>query len=297
VHDIAVEERDLVIATHSRGFYVMDRIAPAGPPWATGRAAKTRPEEVGELTISMLRGEEGNQARELDELIRWLRTQPRPEVVCLSNALLIGLARRLKREWGSRIVCLLGGEDSFLDALPTNHRDPAWQTLAARATDVDQFVAPSRYFADLMLRRLGLLWSEAMRYSSSGRFQLVRAHLGQRVGTRFIRRTQRCSQRVQVHTLRARFCSCSVSVSFCCRYAVSNLRSTACDNVNFKLYLVSYREHVDSAPASCILIDIHSSCQEVFRIYSRRVFFHRHAQDFHRISTGAGHDFLSNSLI
>jgi len=130
--------------------------SPALLRWATGRAAKTRPEEVGELTISMLRGEEGNQARELEELIRWLRTQPRPEVVCLSNALLIGLARRLKREWGSRIVCLLGGEDSFLDALPTNHRDPAWQTLAARATDVDQFVAPSRYFADLMLRRLGL---------------------------------------------------------------------------------------------------------------------------------------------
>jgi photosystem II stability/assembly factor-like uncharacterized protein len=28
VHDIAVEERDLVIATHGRGFYVMDKIAP-----------------------------------------------------------------------------------------------------------------------------------------------------------------------------------------------------------------------------------------------------------------------------
>ena len=28
VHDIAVEERDLVIATHGRGFYVMDNIAP-----------------------------------------------------------------------------------------------------------------------------------------------------------------------------------------------------------------------------------------------------------------------------
>ena len=28
VHDIAVEERDLVIATHGRGFYIMDNIAP-----------------------------------------------------------------------------------------------------------------------------------------------------------------------------------------------------------------------------------------------------------------------------
>src|SRR5262245_2623077 len=37
--------------------------------WAAGKAAKTRPEDVGEITISMLRGEEGKQARELDELI------------------------------------------------------------------------------------------------------------------------------------------------------------------------------------------------------------------------------------
>src|SRR6185503_8637580 len=28
VHDLAVEERDLVIATHGRGFYVMDNIGP-----------------------------------------------------------------------------------------------------------------------------------------------------------------------------------------------------------------------------------------------------------------------------
>ena len=33
VHDIAVEERDLVIATHGRGFYVMDHIAPLRQGW------------------------------------------------------------------------------------------------------------------------------------------------------------------------------------------------------------------------------------------------------------------------
>src|SRR3569832_1720778 len=36
--------------------------------WAGSKAAKTRAEDLGELTLSMLRGEEGNQARELDEL-------------------------------------------------------------------------------------------------------------------------------------------------------------------------------------------------------------------------------------
>src|SRR5215207_6973794 len=66
--------------------------------WAAGKAAKTRAEELGDLTLSILRGEEGNQARELEELIAWLKTQPRPDVICLSNVLLIGMVRQLKTE-------------------------------------------------------------------------------------------------------------------------------------------------------------------------------------------------------
>src|ERR1051326_7991567 len=41
---------------------------------AAGFAGKTRAEEVGELMLSMIRGEEGNQARELEELIDWLKS-------------------------------------------------------------------------------------------------------------------------------------------------------------------------------------------------------------------------------
>lgn len=124
--------------------------------WAAGKAAKTRPDQVGDLTVSMLRGEAGNQARELEALIDWLQERPHPEIVCLSNALLVGMARRLKQALRSRVVCLLQGEDYFLDSLPTADRDLAWKTLAERAADVDLFVAPSRYFAEVMSRRLGL---------------------------------------------------------------------------------------------------------------------------------------------
>ena len=52
--------------------------------WAAKQVGKTRAEE-GDLTISMLRGEEGHQARELEELIGWLKTQPKPHVISLSN--------------------------------------------------------------------------------------------------------------------------------------------------------------------------------------------------------------------
>ncbi|MBI3191508.1 MAG: glycosyltransferase [Pedosphaera parvula] len=130
--------------------------APGLLQWAAGRAAKTRAEDVGDLTVSMLKGEEGNQARELEELIAWLKEQEKPDVICLSNAMLIGLARRLQADLGAPVVCMLQGEDCFLDALPEAQRALAWQTLAERAAELKLFIAPTRYFADLMGKRLGI---------------------------------------------------------------------------------------------------------------------------------------------
>ena len=124
--------------------------------WASGKAAKTRPQDVGDITLSMLRGEEGNQARDLNELIEWLKTQTKPDVVCLSNVLLIGMARRLKQELNTAVVCMLQGEDWFLDALPESCRTACWETIAERAREVDMLIAPSHYFGDVMLRRLNL---------------------------------------------------------------------------------------------------------------------------------------------
>ncbi len=131
--------------------------------WAAGRAAKTRAAELGDLTLSMLQGEAGNQASELELLLDWLRLQPPPDIICLSNALLLGMARGLKA-LGAPVVCMLQGEDSFLDALPARDRARCWQALAERASEVDLFVSPSRYFAALMQERLNL---------ESGRVEVV----------------------------------------------------------------------------------------------------------------------------
>jgi glycosyltransferase involved in cell wall biosynthesis len=120
---------------------------------AAGAAGKTRAQDLGELTISMLRGEEGHQARELDDLVRWLRLE-NPDVVCLSNALLAGMARRIRAEVGAPVICSLQGEDFFLDGLPEPHRTTAWQVATDRAADVDLFVSPSRYYGQFMGGRL-----------------------------------------------------------------------------------------------------------------------------------------------
>ncbi|MDQ3813116.1 MAG: glycosyltransferase family 4 protein [Armatimonadota bacterium] len=130
--------------------------APALLKMAASRAGMTAAEDLGDVTLSMLRGEEGRQKKEIDKLVDWLKLESQPDAVCLSNALLIGLVRRLKSELKVPVVCSLQGEDSFLDSLPEPYRTQSWETIAERARECDAFVAPSRYFGDLMQERLKL---------------------------------------------------------------------------------------------------------------------------------------------
>jgi hypothetical protein len=119
-------------------------------------AAKTGGPEVAEMTLSMLRGEHGNQAGELRELVAWLKTAfdgAPPDSVWLSTALQAGLARSLRAELEVPIVGFLQGEDTFLDGLGSRAPE-IWALLAERMKDADVWVAPSRYFAEQMAARL-----------------------------------------------------------------------------------------------------------------------------------------------
>ncbi|MBC8243896.1 MAG: glycosyltransferase family 4 protein [Verrucomicrobia bacterium] len=119
-------------------------------------AGKTRGAQVGDLTLSMMRGETGHQARELEQLIAWLKEHEQPDLVCLSNALIAGLAKRLRAELNVPVVCLLEGEDTFLDSLPEPQREDSWAELRKRVADIDLFIAPTRYYAGVMARRAAI---------------------------------------------------------------------------------------------------------------------------------------------
>ena len=120
------------------------------------RAASVDPTQLGEMTVSMLRGEAGYQRKELEKLARWLADEIRPDVVHLSNSMQAGMARMLRRRRGPPIVCQLSGEDLFLEKLPPPHYDQARALLRERAADVDAFVAVNRYYADFMADYLGI---------------------------------------------------------------------------------------------------------------------------------------------
>jgi len=119
------------------------------------RVSKTNPAKVGALTVSMLKGEAGNQLRELRELSEWIMEQ-KPNVISFSNALLLGMNNHLRNATGAGTVCFLAGEDTFLDTLPEPYRSQAWTLVRSHVKQVDLLIAPSGYYAKLMSERLEL---------------------------------------------------------------------------------------------------------------------------------------------
>ncbi len=124
--------------------------------WATRRGTGVRPEQLGELTVSVLRGEQGRQRKELEKLVRWLEDEIRPEIVHLNNALLAGMARELGRRLDVPVVCTLAGEDVFLEKLPEPHRRQARELLRQRCAEMAAMVAMNRYYADFMAECLAI---------------------------------------------------------------------------------------------------------------------------------------------
>jgi glycosyltransferase involved in cell wall biosynthesis len=99
------------------------------------------------MTMSMLDGEKGHQATELDHLINFFKEELKPDVVHLSNALLLGLARRLKNDLNIPVVCSLQDENEWIDPMREKYRSRVWAKMAERAKDVDAFVAASQYYS------------------------------------------------------------------------------------------------------------------------------------------------------
>jgi glycosyltransferase involved in cell wall biosynthesis len=114
---------------------------------AAGMAGSTNAKGLEEMTISMLLGEQGDQSKELDKMVDWIAEHCQPDVVHLSNALLLGLARKLKEKLNVAVVCSLQDEDVWVEPMKPSAREHVWKLMSERAKDVDAFIAVSDYFA------------------------------------------------------------------------------------------------------------------------------------------------------
>jgi len=114
------------------------------------------PKANAEMTISMLKGEDGNQRELLAELVGWIKSTYQPDVIHITNTLLIGVAREFKRSLNIPVTCGLHGEDIFLEGMPEPYQREALGLIHERARDVDRFLAISTYYADMFSKWVGL---------------------------------------------------------------------------------------------------------------------------------------------
>jgi len=123
---------------------------------AASMAGSTRAKGLEDMTISMLLGEQGEQKEELDKMVNWIADHCKPDVIHISNALLLGLAKRIKEKTGVPVVCSLQDEDVWVDAMQPQFQKRIWDLMHDRAEDVDALVAVSNYFAETMKKRMNV---------------------------------------------------------------------------------------------------------------------------------------------
>jgi len=123
---------------------------------ASRGSISTNPKMLGEMTVSVLKGEHGYQRKEIEKLVEWLSTEPKPDIINLPYSLLISLAAPLKQALDRPVVCTLQGEDLFLDGLQEPYRTESMDLIRSQIKHVDKFLSVSEYYADFMPGYLGI---------------------------------------------------------------------------------------------------------------------------------------------
>jgi len=94
----------------------------------TKKAIETDAKVLGSLALSMLKGAQGNQRKEVKRVNKWL----------------------LEKQLDIPVLITLQGDDVFLNSLPANFKNKCIDQVKRIAEHVDGFVVHSQYFGDYM---------------------------------------------------------------------------------------------------------------------------------------------------
>lgn len=132
------------------------------PRWTTGwldrpglitklsQYGSTDAAKLGSLTLDMLKGSAGPQQREMADFTSYICDQLKPDVVLFSNALLSGMLPSLKARFTGKILCMLQGDDVFLEGLTERWKPRVMAQLRDNCRLFDGFLTHSLYYQTFM---------------------------------------------------------------------------------------------------------------------------------------------------
>jgi glycosyltransferase involved in cell wall biosynthesis len=104
----------------------------------------------------MLLGEEGQQKDELQRMVEWIVENCSPDVIHLSNALLLGLAQQLSQRLNVPVICSLQDEDVWVDVMKPSAAESVWKLMSKKAGDVSAFISVSDFYAGVMKGKMDI---------------------------------------------------------------------------------------------------------------------------------------------
>lgn len=117
-------------------------------------ASTTSAKGLGALTIAMLKGTDPYWLSYLEPMVGWMERVFKPDVIHLSNALLLGFAPALKRRLHCKIICTLQDETLWFQDLRPNEQQEARRHLQESARAVDLFIPVSNEYRKRLSKTL-----------------------------------------------------------------------------------------------------------------------------------------------
>ncbi len=107
-----------------------------------------------DITLSMIYGDDPLFQSEARKLIDFIRADGLPDVVHLSNALLIGIARSIREELNIPVVCTLQDEHVWIDTMQSGYKEKAWEGIRRNLSYVSKLTTFSHFYRDYMTQKL-----------------------------------------------------------------------------------------------------------------------------------------------
>jgi len=121
---------------------------------ASAFSGATSAKGMEQMTLSMIKGDDLNFAKQIEKLIDWIVNHERPDIIHLSSSMLIGIAKAIKSKINIPIVCSLQDEEIWLDSLESRYAREAWDSISRNLKYIDRFVASSEYYKSEVLNKI-----------------------------------------------------------------------------------------------------------------------------------------------
>ena len=121
---------------------------------ASSLSGTTSAKGMEDMTLSMIKGDDPAFTDHINQIINWMQTQEKPDIIHLSSTLLIGIAKVLRNQLNIPIICSVQDEEIWIDSLNKNDANLAWQSIAENIPYIDRFITTSEFYKDIVRKRI-----------------------------------------------------------------------------------------------------------------------------------------------